>query len=248
MPEAFPFLRKEDTRRINSAILEGLFFHRGDNPPLYTILFEHREKFADFWQEHFGIELVVRQDVAYRRHDNRGDDPFSSFTNTNIPNDARLHLYWSGRQNGRLCLLIFARFLYWYETTVRKSAPKPYGEFFFNSHEFFTWANQEIAKFFDGKPGAPTPDQFHAAHRTVMADLVRYGFLRVEETRQVEGEELERLRATQYRDEELVTYAARPGLTAYDPFILDRDPTTFRRAYGHEPDAETPAQEEDVPT
>lgn len=233
MPDTVPlpsFVKHEEARRINATLLEGLFFHRSDNPSLYDKLYQAREEFKDAWQKGFGIELVVKQDVAYRRHINTNDDPYSGFVNPLTPNDGRLHFYWSGPR-ARLCFLIFQRFLYWYETELRRRPPQKYGEFDFQDHEFWVWVNEELTRFFEQIPNKPKPVHIHEAFRIVLDDMRRFGFIRVVDEYEVPEEERPRLKAQNYRNDIIRQYVARPGLTAYDPKILQEDPTVFRRSF-----------------
>lgn len=232
-----PFIKHEEGRRINQSLLEGLFFHRSDNPPLYDRLYQARDDFKEAWMKAFGVEIVVKQDVAYRRHINNPEDPFSGFTNANVPKDGRHHFYWTGPR-GRLCLLIFQRFLYWYETELRRRPPRKYGEFDFQDHEFWVWVNEELTRFFEDIATKPKPVHIHEAFRIVIDDMQRFGFIRFVDEYEVPEAERTKLKAQHYKSDHIRQYVARPGLTAYDPVILQTDPTAFRRAFTTDADAE----------
>lgn len=246
MPDIAPlprFVKREDSRRINRTLLEGLFFHRSDNPPLYDKLFQEREAFKEAWKEAFGIDVVVKQDVAYRRHENDEDDPYSGFANSTMRRDGRLHFYWSGPR-ARLCLLVFQRFLYWYETELRRRPPRKFGEFDFQDHEFWIWVNEELMRFFADIPEKPKPSHIHEAFRIVIDDMQRFGFVRMIDEYEVPEEERSRLKAQHYKSDFIRHYVARPGLTAYDPKILQENPTVFRRSFTSAEDDEADRAED----
>lgn len=218
-------------RQINRYLLEGLFFHRQDNPELFEVLHRHREAFEDAWRDFYGIRIVVQQDVAYRLHENQPQDVDTGFSNPCITHNSRDHFYW--RPDGRLHLLIFQRFLYYYATEVRRQAEAGYGEYPFVNLDFWAWVNTQLDEFFAERPelrkagGPATPDKVHAAFRTVLSDLERFGFIRVIEKQELTDAE----RQAFHRDENLVKYHARPGLMVFDAQVLHEQPGSFRAAF-----------------
>lgn len=224
------FVQKESARRINRYLLEGLFFHRQDNDKLYAELYEQREEFKRVWDETFGIELIVKEHVAYRRHQSTGRDPRSGFTNNEVPNDGRLHFLWSG-QNAKMRILAFQRFLYWYETDLRRRPQMPYGEFEFHTHELWAWLAPELTAFLARVDMKAQPHQLFDAQRAVVKDLERFGFIRRLKRHEVGESDRKALRSSGYDEDTITSYAARPGLTCYDPYTLSADPTAFERAF-----------------
>lgn len=224
------FVQKDNARRINRSLLEGLFFHRQDNPNLYADLYEQREEFKRVWEETFGIELIVKEHVAYRRHQNTDRDPRSGFTNNEVPNDARMHFMWSGA-NARLRILAFQRFLYWYETDLRRRPQMPHGEFEFHTHELWAWLAPELTNFLNRVNSKSAPHLLFDAQRAVIKELERFGFVRRLKKHEVSEADRKALRSSGYTEDTITSYAARPGLTCYDPYTLNADPTAFERAF-----------------
>lgn len=218
-------------RLINRYLLEGLFFHRQDNPELFEVLYRQREAFQEAWQDFFGMRIVVQRDVAYRVHDNPPTDVDGGFANDRIHGAGRDHFYWS--PDGKLHLLIFARFLYYYATEVRRQAEAPHGEHPFVNMEFWSWVNGQLDEFFASRPelrksgGPASADKVHAAFRTVMADLERFGFIRRVEQRELTEADRQIFTAGDH----LVKYHARPGLLAFDAKVLHEQPGSFRAAF-----------------
>lgn len=223
-----PTLSHVRRRRVNAILLEGLFFHRSDAPDLYDELFRNRDQFKEFWQEHFGIELIVKNDVAYRRHDNPANDVDGGFKNQNIQKKSRSHFYFRGK-NSKLELLVFQRFLYWYETELRRRAPNAYGEFEFTNQEFWSWVEEEITRFFDGRYEVK-PHDLHAAYRRVLREVDTYGFIM--ETDRVNIKDIQGSKPDSFQDDHVIQYLARPGLTTYDPLVLHEDPSVYEKAFG----------------
>jgi hypothetical protein len=224
-------------QRANRHLMEGLFFHRSDNPDLFAALHRNRDVFKQFWTEQLGIDLVVKEHVAYRVHENRPEDPYTGFANPQIPNQGRLHLYWRGPR-GKLCLLVFQKFLYYYESKLRRDEEQPFGEHAFLSHHFWVWVNDELTAFFAGRESAPKPHEIHAAIRQVLSDLEGFGFIRTIESRKLTPAERASISGN-YELEHIIHFHARPGLGAYDGQVLQQDPTAFAKAYGWATDEPT---------
>lgn len=211
----------KNVQDINLLLLEGLFFYRKDDDLLFAKLSERQSAFRAFWQRHFGIDLVVEENVAYRRIVAEGEDPGAGFRNPNIATSQRTILNWGG-PGKRERSVTFMLFLQFYESELRRREDHGYGERRFFPHEFYRFVQDQFTRWFsERQESKPTDHALFEAVREVFATLETYRFIEKEKGQADEITEADRVFLPRgFEGERVVIYRALEGLRGYDPHTL----------------------------
>lgn len=204
---------------VNQLLQEGLFFYRKDDPALYATLRERSSLFKEFWDRYFGYDLVIEEHVAYRTINVDADDPSAGFRNPNLPLAARGVFWFTGR-NKRERVLIFLRFLQYYEEELRATEDAGNAEHYFFYHEFFNRVQKSFDEWFAHQPGRKPDDRaLFQATRDVINTLTRHRFVEIHERKDLGADDAAQL-PKGYTDDHVILMRALPGLRGYNPRTL----------------------------
>lgn len=229
-------------REINLLLTEGLFFYRKDNRFLFNVLREHAAFFREFWRRCHGQELVVEQNMAYRRLAAEGADPDAGFRNANIPIAGRHLFAWTGRGQGTRSI-IFMLFLRYYEEVLRRQEANEDGERRFFYHEFYQYVQNAFTEFFkEAAKEPPSDDVIFQSCEDVFAELERFRFIEHDDQATIEAGDDRPALGSGYGRRVVIMFRALDGLRAYDPHTLIKP--LFERTFVAKEDADTPAGSE----
>lgn len=229
-------LGTKTVQEINLILLEGLFFYRKDDVVLFARLSERQTPFKRFWDRYFGLDLIVEENVAYRRVRQEGDEIDSGFRNPAIPPSARSILQWSG-PGKRERSLVFMLFLQFYEGDLRRREDAGYGERLFFHHEFYRFVQDNFNRWFQDR-GEERPNDrilFHAV-TDVLEALTTYRFVEKAQIDEVNAQD-RALLPQGYESDRVFLYKALDGLRGYRPHTLME--SIALRAYGRDEPRET---------
>jgi hypothetical protein len=213
---------------INLILLEGLFFYRKDDALLFSRMSERQAAFRQFWDRYFGLDLIIEQNVAYRRVRHEGEEVDSGFRNPAIPPSSRALFQWTG-SGRRERALVFMLFLQFYEGDLRSREDAGHGERLFYHHEFYRFVQDNYTRWFAEKPeDRPADHELFGAVGDVLDTMLRFRFVEKDKTDDITDEFRPQL-PRGYTSDRVFMYRALDGLRGYRPHTLTQ--TIALRAY-----------------